>query len=69
MGGIVYYISPVRSLAMALSDPIRAVVYILFMVISCGLFSKMWIEIGGNGPKEVARQLKVLYKSIFHLYF
>jgi len=27
------------------------------MLTACGLFSKTWIEVSGNSPKEVAQQL------------
>ena len=56
--GIVYYMSPPRTLKLALLDPIHTAVYILFIISVCALFSKTWIEVSGSGPRDVARQLK-----------
>ena len=32
--------------------------YIFFVLLSCGLFAKYWIEISGEGAKDVAKKLK-----------
>lgn len=32
--------------------------YLVFILTSCALFSKTWIEVSGSSPKDVARQLK-----------
>jgi hypothetical protein len=42
----------------AVLDPIHTAVYITFMLSTCALFSKTWIEVSGSGPREVAKQLK-----------
>lgn len=56
--GIAYYMSPPRTLAAALTDPIHTVLHISFMVLACALFSKTWIEVSGSSPRDVAKQLK-----------
>ncbi|KAG5188175.1 putative Sec61/secY [Tribonema minus] len=58
VGGVAYYISPPRSLAGILGDPFHAVFYIVFVLSSCALLSKMWMEVSGTSPKDVARQLR-----------
>merc|ERR1712216_952173 len=58
VGGIVYYISPPGSLAGFFEDPIHALVYVAFVLISCALFSKTWIEVSGSSPRDVAKQLR-----------
>lgn len=58
VGGLIYYITSPRTLFDALRDPIHTVIYILFIVGSCALFSRTWIEVSGQGPKEVASKLK-----------
>ncbi|TRM64982.1 SecY subunit domain-containing protein [Schizophyllum amplum] len=58
VAGLVYYISPPRTLSEAFTDPIHSVIYVLFIVSACALFSKTWIEVSGSGPRDVARQLK-----------
>lgn len=56
--GLVYYMSPPRSLRELATDPIHTALYITFMLSACALFSKTWIEISGSGPRDVAKQLK-----------
>ncbi len=56
-GGLVYYMNPPRSLDVAMADPLRAVSYVVFMVTLVVIFSKLWVEIGGLAPKEVAKSL------------
>merc|ERR1711939_1072048 len=58
VGGIVYYISPLHSFSDIWDDPIHAVFYVSFVILSCALFSKTWIDVSGSSAKDVAKQLK-----------
>jgi protein transport protein SEC61 subunit alpha len=58
VSGFVYYISPPNSLSGMLNDPLHALSYILFILVSCAIFSRTWIEVSGSSPKEVAKSLK-----------
>ncbi|EGG17274.1 protein transport protein SEC61 alpha subunit [Cavenderia fasciculata] len=58
VGGITYYISPPPNMASILSDPFHALIYIAFMLTSCALFSKVWIEVSGSSARDVAKQLR-----------
>ena len=58
VSGIAYYISPPTSLSEIVLDPFHAVIYVVFIMISCALFSKTWIEVSGSAPKDVAKQLR-----------
>merc|ERR1712151_1356224 len=58
VGGIVYYISPLHSFGDIWDDPIHAVFYVAFVLLSCALFSKTWIDVSGSSAKDVAKQLK-----------
>lgn len=58
VGGLAYYVSPPRNFTDVLADPFHATFYIVFMLSACALFAKLWIEISGSGPKDVARQLR-----------
>merc|ERR1712153_289369 len=58
VGGLAYYISPPHSLANIWEDPIHAFVYVSFVLISCALFSKTWIEVSGSSSRDVAKQLR-----------
>lgn len=58
VGGIAYYISPPGGLRDMATDPLHAVFYIVFVLASCALFSKTWIDVSGSSPKDVAKQLR-----------
>merc|ERR1711871_1934967 len=58
VGGIVYYISPLHSFSDIWDDPIHAVFYIAFVITSCALFSKTWIDVSGSSARDVAQQLR-----------
>lgn len=57
-GGLVYYLSPPGSFVAALTDPIRTLIYVTFVLGACAFFSRIWLEISGQDAKSVARQLK-----------
>ena len=56
--GIAYYMSAPQTLCAAITDPIHTLTYVTFIVSLCALFSKIWIEVSGTGPRDVAKQLK-----------
>ena len=58
VSGFAYYISPPHALADIANDPVHAVIYLIFILGSCALFSKTWIEVSGQSPKDVAKQLR-----------
>ena len=58
VGGHAYYLSPPNSIAEVVADPIRAVFYLMFILVACALFSKTWIEVSGSSAKDVAKQLR-----------
>merc|ERR1712157_598538 len=58
VGGIAYYISPPSSFAEIIYDPFHAVFYLVFILTSCALFSKTWIEVSGSSSRDVAKQLR-----------
>jgi protein transport protein SEC61 subunit alpha len=58
VGGLAYYISPPRDLIDFIRDPLHAIFYVLFVLISCGLFAKTWIDLSGKSSRDLAKQLK-----------
>merc|ERR1712003_198839 len=58
VGGLAYYISPPTSVSDIWEDPIHALVYVAFVLLSCALFSKTWIEVSGSSSRDVAKQLR-----------
>ena len=57
IGGLLYYITAPRGLDVVALDPIRAVLYVLFMVGIVVLFGRLWIELGGLSAKTAAKNL------------
>lgn len=57
IGGILYYITPPRGLDVAALDPMRAVIYVLFMIGIVVLFGRLWVELGGLSAKTAAKNL------------
>jgi protein transport protein SEC61 subunit alpha len=55
VGGLIYYISPPHSITELVLDPIHTIIYVIFVIGSCGLFSKTWIEVSGSSVKDVAK--------------
>lgn len=58
VSGLAYYISPPTTISEIVSDPIHFIVYLIFILTACALFSKTWIEVSGSSPKDVAKQLR-----------
>lgn len=57
VGGLAYYISPPRDFIHIQKDPLHFLLYSLFVMGSCAIFSRIWIDISGQSPKDVCRQL------------
>lgn len=57
VGGLCYYLSPPSSLSEFFIDPLHFFFYIAFVLGTCALFSRTWIEVSGSAPRDVARQL------------
>eukprot|EP00753_Platysulcus_tardus_P019680 PLAT7421.1.p2 GENE.PLAT7421.1~~PLAT7421.1.p2 ORF type:complete len:476 (+),score=259.80 PLAT7421.1:53-1480(+) len=58
VGGLAYYVSPPLNLTELLRDPFHGIFYLTFILTSCALFSKTWIEVSGSSAKDVAKQLR-----------
>jgi len=58
VAGLAYYLAPPSSFGEILYDPFHTILYLVFMLGSCALFSKTWIDFSGSSAKDVANQLK-----------
>ncbi|HET6730620.1 MAG TPA: preprotein translocase subunit SecY [Nitrososphaeraceae archaeon] len=56
-GGLLYYTTPPRSFEATAQDPVRAVVYVLFLTTIVTIFAKLWVELGGLSAKSAAKNL------------
>lgn len=57
VGGLAYYLTAPSTFFDLMADPIHAVFYVVFMLTSCAVFSRLWITISHTGPRDVAKQL------------
>jgi len=57
IGGIIYYMTPPRGLDLVALDPMRGVLYVLFMIGIVVVFGKLWVELGGLSSKKAAQNL------------
>jgi protein transport protein SEC61 subunit alpha len=58
VGGLAYYITPPQTLFEVVYDPVHAIFYVTFVLFTCALFSRIWISISHETPRDVARRLK-----------
>lgn len=56
-GGILYYITAPRSFEHSLEDPVRTVIYIIFLTAVITVFGRLWVELGGLSAKAAAKNL------------
>jgi protein transport protein SEC61 subunit alpha len=57
VGGLAYYISPPRDFVDIIRDPFHTLFYTAFVLGSCAIFSKIWIDVSGSSARDVAKQL------------
>ncbi|MFX0071230.1 MAG: preprotein translocase subunit SecY [Candidatus Hermodarchaeota archaeon] len=55
--GLIYLLSPPRGLESLLDDPIRAMIYLFIFTILCIYLGKIWVEVSGLAPKDIAQQI------------
>lgn len=58
VSGLAYFISPPQSMGEVLRDPLHTLLYLVFILASCALFSKTWIDVSGTSAVDVAKQLR-----------
>lgn len=56
-GGLLYYMTPPRSLEAAAQDPARTFAYVIFLTTIVTIFGKLWVELGGLSAKSAAKNL------------
>ena len=58
IGGLAYYISPPRDLRDFIIEPLHSIIYVIFILLACGLFSKTWVELSGKSARDIAKSLR-----------
>ncbi|WP_409199540.1 preprotein translocase subunit SecY [Methanobrevibacter sp. DSM 116169] len=57
VSGIALYLSTPNNVALLWTDPIRVLIYAIFFITCCIVFSYLWVEISGLNAKKVSQQL------------
>jgi len=57
IGGLFYYITAPRSFEAVMADPVRAIVYVIFLTTIVTIFGRLWVELGGLSAKAAAKNL------------
>jgi len=56
-GGLVYYMTAPQSVFQTVQNPVHSVIYLAYLITMAVVFAKLWVEIGGLNPKQVAKNL------------
>ncbi|KAA6389069.1 MAG: putative Protein transport protein Sec61 subunit alpha [Streblomastix strix] len=58
IGGLVYFISPPHEFKELLHDPLHGIIYLAFTLTASAVFSRIWVDVSGQGVKDVAQQMQ-----------
>lgn len=57
IGGLAYYVTPPTDIFQVVQEPLRAILFVLFMIIFSILFAIIWVEVSGLSAERVSQQL------------
>lgn len=57
VSGIALYLSTPSNISLLVTDPVRVLIYAIFFLLCCMLFSYLWVEISGLNAKKISKQL------------
>jgi protein transport protein SEC61 subunit alpha len=55
--GIIYLLTPPLGLDQLIADPFRAVFYLLIFIGLCIMLGRVWVEVSGLAPRDIAGQI------------
>ncbi|NHJ47160.1 MAG: preprotein translocase subunit SecY [Asgard group archaeon] len=56
-GGLAFFTTAPRGIAQVVERQERAVIYLVILIAACMVFSAIWLETAGMGPRDVSKQL------------
>jgi len=56
-GGLLYYLTPPQGLDQLVADPLRAIIYLLFFIFLCVMLGRVWVDVSGLAPRDIAQQI------------
>jgi len=55
--GLIYLLTPPLGINQLISDPGRAVIYLFIFIILCIMLGRVWVEVSGLAPRDIAEQI------------
>ncbi|MBD3196106.1 MAG: preprotein translocase subunit SecY [Candidatus Lokiarchaeota archaeon] len=55
--GLIYFLSPPQGIDALLADPLRSVIYLGIFVMLCIMLGRVWVEVSGLAPRDIAGQI------------
>ncbi len=55
--GLIYLMTPPQGLEDLMGDPGRAIIYLMIFIVLCIYLGKVWVEVSGLAPKDIAAQI------------
>ena len=56
-GCLLYYLTPPQGLEQLVADPIKAIIYLMIFIFLCIMLGKVWVEVSGLAPRDIAQQI------------
>ena len=56
-GCLLYYLTPPQGLLELLADPFKAIIYLIIFIFLCIMLGKIWVEVSGLAPRDIAQQI------------
>ena len=55
--GLIYLLTPPMGIDQVVADPFRAVFYLLVFILLCVILGRVWVEVSGLAPRDIADQI------------
>ncbi|MFX1301804.1 MAG: preprotein translocase subunit SecY [Promethearchaeota archaeon] len=56
-GGLIYLLTPPLGVDQLAENPLRAVIYLVIFIFLCILLGRVWVEVSGLAPRDIASQI------------
>jgi len=57
INGLLYYLTPPQGITSLMADPLKAVIYLIIFIILCVMLGRLWVEVSGLAPRDIAQQI------------
>ena len=57
IGGFTYYLKPPSGITAIVNNPTHFIIYFTIIVLSSGLFARLWLEVSGRSAVDILKQI------------